>query len=336
MDFCLFMARLLRIEYADAWYYVTNTAVTNQEIFKTSEHFKMFLELLDEIFDKFTIEVHAYCLLSTQYHLLIRTPYPNLSNAMRYLNGLFAQKLNRLNKQGGPLFRGRYKAILIEKEHYLFELNRYIHLMPLCAGFVVNLEDYLWSSYKYYLGVPSKPMWLFCDETLNHFKSDNKTLDFKKFIAEGIGHESKLSLDDSMHIPILGSDEFIKLVKKEYCAKKSIRGLHGYCTIKQKILPKVDDVLEVVASHYNVSKISLLKTGRKMDGNLPRRIAIYLAFKISELTQKRIAREFEDISYRSVAQTCQRVRREMLSNVALANEIEKLKEALEARVKKTY
>jgi hypothetical protein len=52
--------------------------------------------------------------MDNHYHLLIHTPEGNLQRAMRHLNGVYTQRYNRLEDTDGPLFRGRYKAILIE------------------------------------------------------------------------------------------------------------------------------------------------------------------------------------------------------------------------------
>jgi hypothetical protein len=56
--------------------------------------------------------------MSNHYHLLVKTPQPNLGRAMRHINGLYTQRYNRLKKTDGPLFRGRYKAILVEADSY--------------------------------------------------------------------------------------------------------------------------------------------------------------------------------------------------------------------------
>jgi putative transposase len=46
---------------------------------------------------------------------------------MRHLNGVYTQRYNSRNKCDGPLFRGRYKSILIDTDSYLLQAVRYIH-----------------------------------------------------------------------------------------------------------------------------------------------------------------------------------------------------------------
>src|ERR1700733_6569213 len=108
------MPRPLRIEYEDAWYHVMNRGANHQPIFYTEVHREIFINLLKEISEKYFVEIHAFCLMDNHYHLLINTPLPNLSRAMRHLDGLYTQRFNIMEKRDGSLFRGRYKSILIE------------------------------------------------------------------------------------------------------------------------------------------------------------------------------------------------------------------------------
>ena len=65
--------------------------------------------------------------MDNHYNLLIKTPPDNLPRAMRHIDGIYTQHYNRLENRDGSLFRGRYKAILIDAENYLVAVNRYIH-----------------------------------------------------------------------------------------------------------------------------------------------------------------------------------------------------------------
>jgi putative transposase len=130
------MVRPLRIEYPGAWYHVMNRGASRQKIFHNFNDFQLFLDLLSETSVRYQIQIHTYCLMSNHYHLLIHTPYANLGKAMRHLDGLYTVRHNRSFGKDGPLFRGRYKAILIEADNYLLHLSRYIHLNPVEAKIV--------------------------------------------------------------------------------------------------------------------------------------------------------------------------------------------------------
>lgn len=60
----------------------------------------------------------------------------------------------------GQLFRGRYKAVLVEDDCHLLEVMRYIHRNPLHAGLVRHLDKYPWSSHAGYLSSAKQWNWL--------------------------------------------------------------------------------------------------------------------------------------------------------------------------------
>ena len=139
------MARPLRIVFEGAWYHVMNRGAGRRAIFPTDEHRETFLALLGEMAGTFGVEVHAYCLMSTHYHLLLHTRRGNLSDALRHLNGIYTQRHNRQRRTDGPLFRGRFKAILVDADSYLAQLSRYIHLNPVPAKIPEHALDTPWS-----------------------------------------------------------------------------------------------------------------------------------------------------------------------------------------------
>lgn len=83
--------------------------------------------------------------------------------------GCILQRFNRAHRRDGPLFRGRYKAILVEAEPYLAAVIRYIHLNPVKAKLTKSLEAYGWNSYARYLKPTSAPSWLRVREVLEDF-----------------------------------------------------------------------------------------------------------------------------------------------------------------------
>ena len=114
----------------------------------------------------------VFCLMSNHFHLMLETVEPNLARAMRHLNGEYTQHFNRRHHTVGHLFQGRYKAILVQKESYLLELSRYIVLNPLRAKMVDCVEEWPWSSHRYYLGDGPAPPWLERDWLLSQFAGE--------------------------------------------------------------------------------------------------------------------------------------------------------------------
>src|SRR5690625_2272987 len=114
------MARPLRIEFAGAWYHVMNRGARREAIFQSDEQREYFLSLLSVTAERFNAEWHAYCLMDNHYHLMLRTPEGNLQRIMRHVNGLYTQYFNRTEGHDGSLFRGRYKAVLVDAQtHWL-------------------------------------------------------------------------------------------------------------------------------------------------------------------------------------------------------------------------
>ena len=164
------MSRPLRIEFKHAWYHVMNRGAGHRMIFNTDEQRQYFLSLLEVTAKRFNADWHAYCLMGNHYHLMLQTPDGNLQRIMRHINGIYTQYFNRSENTDGALFRGRYKAILVDAQAYWLQLSRYIHRNPLEAGLVGDLTDYPWSSYQAYTKARSAPGWLSTEYILHSLR----------------------------------------------------------------------------------------------------------------------------------------------------------------------
>lgn len=152
---------------------------------------------------------HAYCLIDNHYHLLIETPQPNLSLGMRQINGRYTQAYNRHHGRVGPLFQGRFTAILLEKEAHLLELCRYVVLNPVRAKMVRHPRQWAWSSYRGMAGELTGPVWLSTDWILGHFGAGQREAHrrYRQFVADG--HNGPRPWEDVQGQVNLGSDDFI-------------------------------------------------------------------------------------------------------------------------------
>ena len=142
------MSRPLRIAYPDAWYHVINRGRRSESIFSDKQDYDHFIDLLIETSELWNVHIAAYCLMNNHYHILLQTPEGNISRCMRHLNSVYTQKYNRRHGYDGPLFRGRYKSILVSDDNHLLQLVRYIHKNPVKAGIVKSIQKYPWSSYQ--------------------------------------------------------------------------------------------------------------------------------------------------------------------------------------------
>lgn len=325
------MSRPLRIEYPGAWYHIMNRGAAKQLIFHNTNHYKIFTQLLNELHKRFQVRIHAYCLMPNHYHILLQTPLPNLSCAMRHLDSLYTRRYNLSQKRDGPLLRGRFKSILVDNENYLLRLSRYIHLNPVTANIITHAEDYLWSSYRAYLNDEFKPDWLLTDEILNKFGPNKKTHKYRIFIAEGIDNEINVFYKKLKLMPILGCEAFTKTISEKYLKNKKISPEIS----QQKYLKPIfsfEQIKQVVARHYKIDEINLKIVKRKAS-NKPRQIAIYLACKLSGQKYKIIADEFTNITAAGIAKTFQRITKAITIDSRLNKEIILLEKHLMSFVK---
>jgi len=319
------MARPLRVEYPGAWYHVMNRGLAKQTIFHNDKSYQLFLDVLEESHNRYQIKVHAYCLMRNHFHLLIQTPLSNLGRAMRHIDGLYTVRNNRLIGRDGPLFRGRYKAIIVEAENYLLELSRYIHLNP-CAAKLVNLpENYFWSSYNHYLNSDG-PGWLYREDTLNYFNID-KVNSYKNFVIEGLN--KKEVIFDTKKIPILGSENFMKKVQKfkeTNDLNLNLQDVPGWLSLQKKFHPNIGEIVDVVASYFNTTSFNLLNNIPKRCRN--RKIAIYLCSYLTDNCHKSIAEHFKGLSGWGVAKICQRIEQAMEKESQLSKDLAAIKKLL--------
>lgn len=168
------MARKPRLHYQGALHHVMLRGNAGEKIFFTDSDRHYFYYLLKDGTSRFGYRTHAFCLMGNHVHLAIQVGDTPLSKIVQNISFRYTRLINARLKRIGHLFQGRYKAILVESEHYLKELVRYIHLNPIKAKIANNLDDYKWSSHHTYTG--KDPIsWLTSDVLLNNFSKDRLT-----------------------------------------------------------------------------------------------------------------------------------------------------------------
>lgn len=166
------MPRQVRIQYPGAMYHVMSRGNRRQNIYLDDVDRHDFLKTLAEASQKSGWQVHAYCLMSNHYHLVVETPNANLVAGMAWLQSAYTIRLNHRHKLIGHVLSGRYKAQLVEGSGngYLRSACDYVHLNPARAGLLrpeERLLAYPWSSFGYYLAAPEhRPQWIRVDRLL--------------------------------------------------------------------------------------------------------------------------------------------------------------------------
>ena len=143
------------------------------------------LYTLNNFFKK--INLVCYVLMPNHFHLELRqTNKKEIEIFMRSLITKYTMYFNRKYKRVGPLFQGRYKAVLILGEEYQLHLSRYIHLNPM-ELLIKNqqLQSYPWSSYPSYVG-NLKTKWLNKEFILSSFIKNQNNLfnSYKEFVED--------------------------------------------------------------------------------------------------------------------------------------------------------
>ena len=310
------MARPLRIEYPGAVYHVMNRGLARRATFRTSTDYEAFLHVLHETHTLWGVEVLAYCLMPNHYHLCLRTPGGNLGRIMRHLNGVYTQRFNRAHRRDGPLFRGRYKAILVEAESYLAAVIRYIHLNPVQAKLVTSPETYRWSSHARYLKPTSAPSWLTVKELLADFGTSRA---FHKFVVAGNEDALEAFYAAGRQRPVLGTEEFRGWIKTK--GQRLSREHPRYERVN--VRPSVRQVLQGVAAVFEV-KVSTVKRGRRGEANQARKVAMYLVKRLCDLTLQETATHFGVESYGVVGWACAQVRAKQTTDPRFKKRVEQV------------
>jgi putative transposase len=138
---------------ADEYYHIYNRGTNFQPIFFERDNYLFFLRQLRQYLVPKAVEITAYCLMPTHYHILGRLVTDDLSAHMQPFALSYTKAINRRFGRVGSLFQGRYKAIHVDRDAYLLHLSRYIHLNPVRAGLVQRPEDWEFSSYREFIGL---------------------------------------------------------------------------------------------------------------------------------------------------------------------------------------
>lgn len=183
------MPRGPRFDVPGIVYHVICRGVERKEIFKSSKDYRFMLGKLATIAHEEQVKVYAFCLMPNHVHLMVK-PTIKLSTFMRRLLTSYALYFNKQYKRSGHLFQNRYASFSVQHGVYFLELIRYIHLNPLRAGIVLNLENLsLWpySGHATLMGTVKNPFFE-AGETLALFadSEDKARTLLAKFMAEAL------------------------------------------------------------------------------------------------------------------------------------------------------
>ena len=141
------------------WHHVMNRGIARRTLFETERDIRYFMSRVARAVRAGQIEVHAYCMLTTHFHMLVRSPSGRLAAAMQRIQNEYVRWFNRSRRRDGTLYRGRYCSRPVRTLAYRRLLVRYIDANPVGAGLVRDAREYPHGSARRYADADG-PIWL--------------------------------------------------------------------------------------------------------------------------------------------------------------------------------
>lgn len=195
----------------EEYYHILNRGVNRQDIFLQPRDYRRFLQtasyyqflgpkpkfssfskdelgLFSPVLQERIVEIVCYCFMPNHVHLLLKQVKDGgITIFMQQLMNSYVKYFNTKHSRSGPMFGGRFKAVLVESDEQLLHLSRYIHINPRVSKIVSDLGSYKWSSYDEYVdGVVSV-----CkkDKVMEFFESGAK---YKEFLDDQVSYGESL------------------------------------------------------------------------------------------------------------------------------------------------
>lgn len=140
-----------------AFVHVTARGNRGFPLYLDPRDYESFLGRLERHAAVHAVRVHAYCLMTNHFHLLLEAGELPISKGMQSLLARYAEYVNRRYRYRGHLFGGRFWSKVCPSDEYFLAVLRYVHRNPVRARLVTNPEEYPWSSHRVYLGEANVP-----------------------------------------------------------------------------------------------------------------------------------------------------------------------------------
>lgn len=262
------MARKPRVDYKGALYHVMCRGNNGEYILKEDEDKQTYLDLIKKYKERYGFKIYSYCIMDNHVHMLIEREEVPLFKIMQGIQQSYTQRYNKKNKRTGHVFQQRYKAQLCNKEQYLLQLIKYIHMNPVKAGLKEGL-NYKWSSHSIYdRGKESNlielefVLGLFSDTFIKGVKGYKEFMDIK--------NNNIRSIEDYL------------LDEKEYLNKEEEK------VIEKKRL-KIDELIELVCKVEEVKREDIIKRTKIQRYSDIRKAIVLLSEEYVDITNTELA-----------------------------------------------
>ena len=315
------MARPLRITYPGAFYHVTARGNERKKIFLSQADCAKFLSYLTDALHKYGVTLYAFTLMGNHYHLVVETPRANLSAFVHAVNSAYTTYFNIKRKRSGHLLQGRYKSIVIEKDAYLLELSRYIHLNPVRAGIVQKPEDYALSSYRAYI-LPKEETIVSRELVWAMISGNRKEAPerYKDFVESALSEASPNPFEKVYGGAVLGTTPFIKDVLKR-AASVIPKNETAQRRVLSSTVSGIDEIIRFLSRHFNIPEDTVVSV-------LPyRSYALYLARKHTPIAGADIGRYF-NVTCSAVTKMGTRLKQRLEKDRTLRDTMRRIEEGL--------
>lgn len=271
------MPRTARLDIPDLLHHVIVRGVNREDIFRDDADKRRFLQRFSSLLAETGTECLAWSLMSNHFHLLLRPRASRLSVFMRRLLTAYAVYFNRRHQRAGHLFQNRYKSIVCEEDAYLLELVRYIHLNPLRAGLVKDLEEldcYPWCGHLSLLGTKGL-VGQNTEEVLRYFtggKTDARGK-YRDFVADGIalGRREELvgirqrsaereEADELTDPRILGGEKFIEELRQRRHLEATTAKTLPIPALIERVCNHFEADLEEIRSRSRATRLAAVRS----------------------------------------------------------------------------
>lgn len=257
------MPRPLRIEYPGAVYHVLTRGNNRQAVFRDNTDRRAYLARLRQYCAEKRVELLCYCLLPNHVHLLVETPEGNLSKMMQAFQTSYTVYFNRRHGRTGHVFEQRYKAFLVDRDSYLLQVSRYIHLNPVAAKLAAHPRAYAWSSYGAYAKAEAGEG-LKRETILGQWTGTQaqRVARYRAFVEGALAEGTRLARLPVTRQAFIGDEEFVEEARRR--AKRQPEAPAGPYGMREMIRA-VGEVLGVSPEHLQTpSRNAQIQRGREL------------------------------------------------------------------------
>ena len=293
------MPRSARLDIPGLLQHVIVRGVARCDIFRDDDDRERFLQTLSTLLVETDTDCLAWSLMTNHVHLLLRPRQSRLAPFMRSLLTGYAIYFNLRHKRSGHLFQNRYKSVVCEEDAYLLELVRYIHLNPLRAGLVQNLDAldrYPWSGHAVVMGRGALAG-QGTDEILMLFAKGKREARkrYRQYVADGVALGKREELggnrkragasiegpdEETFDARILGSGGFID----ELRGRQDLRP-------KLPLAARLDDIVVRSCQYFGIEQKDLRLQSRAARIAEARAVICYLAVRVAGHSGAEVGRQ---------------------------------------------